>query len=158
MREFSPRPRGGGIFDTVLSGTAAWAGTGGGPGEIQQDVMVLPNFVDTYTLSAYVGWEDTRASSASVGSIGLLVGGVAVSGQASVCTPAQGNWALCTYTYTTSAQDFGQTLTIDLKSGSVPQAAFDEVTLSDTSTPEPGTFVLLGLGLLVARRFCRREN
>jgi len=144
------------LFNTLSgggsTGIVGYAGSGVAAGDIEQSVGTISTAGDTYLLTVAVG---QRIGYPTIGTISLLVGGLAVNGSASSCTPTSGGWATCTYSYTTVAADVSKTLTIDLHGST--QATFDDVTLTD-SVPEPSTFVFGGLGLLAVAKLARRRK
>ncbi|MCU1237066.1 MAG: hypothetical protein JWP63_5033, partial [Candidatus Solibacter sp.] len=69
-----------------------------------------------------------------------------------------GGWNTFTATYLGTSTDAGSSITIALLS-SGPQANFDNVRLSDSTTvPEPATLAFLGLGLAAGAIFRRAKS
>ena len=107
----------------------------------------------TYTLTAYTGdsfgnfW---GGASLNLG-YGTTVGANLLTVATSDCPPvtAYGQWKLWTVTFATgpSPAGLGQNLRVDLYNPSV-QTWWDNVQLTATTVPEPGTLVLLGTGLM----------
>lgn len=91
------------------------------------------------------------------GTADLLINGVRYA--AIGTAPSAGNWATFTATYTGLTADAGKSITIELNTTGM-EGDFDNVRLSDntgTATPEPGTLMLMGSGLLGLAGFVRRR-
>jgi hypothetical protein len=110
----------------------------------------------SYNLTVAIGSRADVAGS-DVQAIGLLAGGNAIGVVASG-HPAAGTFNDITVTYTATNADAGKAIGITLAAlslgGQPQQASFDNVRLSfDTgvsSTPEPGSASLLGIGAALA--------
>jgi hypothetical protein len=96
---------------------------------------------EVYTLLIDIGW---RFDAPFTGTADLLINGHTYN--ATGTTPTRGTFGLFTASYTGTAADVGQFITIELRS-SGPQANFDNVRL-DGSVPEPASFLLIAPALL----------
>ena len=109
---------------------------------ISQDVATAVAGV-TYTLDVALLH---RTDFPMLGMIQLEIGGVVVATATGV-DGGPGTWNDWTAVYTATAADIGKTVTI-LLSTTGQQGDFDNVRLDATSIPEPGTFLLLAIGLI----------
>ncbi len=105
----------------------------------------------TYALTTQFG---VRNDVGNPGSISLTVGGNTVFATGSV--PTAGNWSPFTASYTATAADAGQAITITLNSPG-GQGDFDAVSLT-TDVPEPATWAMLIVGFGMVGVSARRRN
>ena len=128
-------------FNYVPNGLTV-AFSNGGP--ITQTVGATVVAGDIYTLSVFVGDRSSGISGQSY--VGLIVNGYNYRVLATPSSP--GTWADWTATYTGTATDAGDPITIELLPYGNGQGDYDNVTLTQTSaTPEPRFDGLLALGL-----------
>jgi len=77
-------------------------------------------------------------------------------------TPRPGHWGIFTASFTGTAADANDPITIQLSApGAVPghsQGNFDSVHLTATPIPEPGTLLLFGSGLLLLGIIVHRKQ
>jgi hypothetical protein len=110
----------------------------------------------TYTLQVALG---ERNDYPGEGSAELLLsgGGGTVTIPCVGPAPTKGNWSTCTATFTGTAAEIGDSITIELLS-SGDQGDFDNVTLTDSvDTPEPSSLLLIGSGLLGLLGLAKRK-
>lgn len=137
------------VFNFVPDGiTTAWSNGG----TIEQTVSAKVVDGATYTLTVDLGQRNDGPSFAA--SADLLLGGGTVI-PAIGNPPALGNWSLHTATFTGTAANAGEMITIQLNSSGV-QGNFDNVHLT-TTVPEPSSMLLLGSGVLVLVQGLRRK-
>jgi hypothetical protein len=138
-------------FSTLSDGiTSAYSNDGGGVISQTVGATVVPG--EVYTLLIDIGW---RFDEPFTGTADLLINGHTYT--ATGTTPTRGTFGLFTASYTGTAADAGQSITIELIS-SGPQANFDNVRLD--AVPEPASFLLiapalLALGLRIKKRAAR---
>jgi len=127
------------FFDTVPDGlTIAYTNDG----TISQTVGATVELGLTYTLLVDVG---LRNDCCTFGAVNLIIGGTRIA--ATGTSPAAGQFSTFTATYTGLAGDVGKSIGIEL-SAVGEQGDFDNVRLSDdANVPEPGSMILVGLGL-----------
>jgi len=137
------------MFDSLPDGiTTAYANSG----TIEQTVGAKVVDGATYTLTVDLGQRHDTAFTASAD---LLVGSTMFAATGS--TPSPGGWSTYTATFTGTAANAGETITIQLNSSGL-QANFDNVRLTASSTvPEPSSMLLLGSGVLVLVQGLRRK-
>ncbi|HEY6332900.1 MAG TPA: PEP-CTERM sorting domain-containing protein [Blastocatellia bacterium] len=137
-------------FNTLSNGPTDAYSNGG---TISQTVGAVVQAGVTYTFQVDIG---SRLDTPALGTADLLVNGVQ---HFATGTLVAGGWATFTAVYTGLAADVGDSITIQLNS-SGEQGDFDNVRLSNnltTTTPEPGSFALMGSGIvgLIAWRYRR---
>jgi hypothetical protein len=110
---------------------------------ISQTVGATVQNGTTYTFSVDIG---TRNDTGFGGTAGLLINGNFYAALGTI--PGPGTWNTFTVTYTGTAADAGQAITIELLDSGI-QGDFDNVLLTSSSNavPEPASFSLLTLGL-----------
>jgi hypothetical protein len=149
--QFQPGPAPNAYFNYLDDGTtSAYANNG----VLSQTVTTTVIAGMTYTLMVDVGF---RKDLAAPGSVMLDIGSGPSTIQvlATGSNPGAGNWATFTATFTATAADVGDALTIVLSSLSA-QGDWDNVRLSDSPTssttsdslPEPGSAAILASALL----------
>jgi hypothetical protein len=126
------------FFDSVPDGLTV-AYTNGGT--ISQAVAAAVQLGVTYTLLVDVG---QRNDCCTYGAVDLVIGTNRIA--ATGASPNPGLFSTFTATYTGLAGDVGKSIGIELAANG-PQGVFDNVRLSDSTVPEPGSIVLVGLGL-----------
>ena len=143
MQSVSPGP----LFNFIPDGVTTAFSNGG---TISQTVGPTVLVGTVYTLMVELGHRNDLPFTASAD---LLVGGQTFAATGTPPTP--GNWSTFTATFTGSAANVGDTITIQLNTSGV-QGNFDNVQL--TAVPEPGYAGLLGLVGLPAIAYFRRRR
>jgi len=148
--EFKPGPPSGitTFFNTVPDGTTVAFSNGG---SISQIVGATVADGTTYTLTVAVG---ARKNTADTASEALVINGNTYVATGTFPALHSGNWTDFTVTYVGTLADAGKPIKIQLSSGGL-QSNWDAVTLDaeapiSSTVPEPGTSLLVGLGLAVA--------
>jgi len=103
-----------------------------------------------YTLTVEIGHSRHHRFA---GSADLLVGGTTFMARGT--TPPQGEWSTFTATFTGTTANAGDPITIQLNS-SGKDGNFDNVNLTATPVPEPGTLGMLGTGRIGLAGLARR--
>jgi len=118
-------------------------------GSLSQTVSAVAKKGYTYTLTTMVGLRNDGF--ANPGTVSLTVGSNTVL--ATGVAPTVGNWSPFTATYTATAADDGQAITILLDAAS-PQGTWDMVSLTAVPEPETWAMMIVGFGMVgvVARR------
>jgi hypothetical protein len=148
------------------TGALIMGGYNGNPGATDGNVMAWSNggFLMQTTGTAVAGVTYTlqvdllhRIDAAMAGIVQLEVNGTPVA-TATGTDLGPGTWSTWTTTYTATALDNGNNLTILLSAGST-QGDFDNVRLNDSTSdaPEPASFAFLGLGLTGIATLRRRR-
>jgi len=139
------------FFNSVPDGTTTAFSNGGST--ISQTVAPLVQLGIVYTLMVDVGVR--KDFGVDPGTEALEING---NEYFATGTPAAlGDWSIFTATYTGTAADVGSSITIQLAS-SGPGGTWDNVQLNDSTTPEPATGVLIGLGSLALAGVVRRKS
>jgi hypothetical protein len=133
----SPVPGGSGIVAFTNNGDTL---------PITQTVGATAVAGGTYTLSVYIGEWNTSIQSYSYGSAVLDIGGVDTT--ATGTAPGSGGFSLYTASFTATALQSGDPITIELfgPSTNCCQGDFADVSLT-TSVPEPATWALILAGV-----------
>lgn len=135
------------IFNSVPDGITTAYSSGG---TISQTVGTVQEG-EIYTLMVDLGNRKDLGFGASAD---LMVGGTVIP--AIGTTPSSGNWSTFTATFTGTAANVGNDITIQL----IPtgtQANFDNVRLTESPIPEPSSMLLLGSGVLILVQGFRRK-
>ncbi|MEQ8231778.1 MAG: hypothetical protein RKL32_08700, partial [Gammaproteobacteria bacterium] len=152
-----------------LDGSAqtAWLGIAAGTvAAIEQDLAEVVRAGTRYELSVSIGDRsdtplgspDGTPANARGGSVSLLsVTGDVLATEVFDGDFVQNGWRELRLGFTPDAADLGKQLRIRLQSAGI-QVNFDNVSLSATSVPVPGAFVLLAGALVAAPRFWRRPR
>jgi hypothetical protein len=111
----------------------------------------------TYTLQVDIGARNDTSANGFDGTADLMLGTTLCA--ATGTQPSPGSWSTYTATCLGTSGDAGDPITIQLNS-SGGQGDFDDVVLADnsTATPEPGTLMLFGSGLLGLPYLLRRKR
>lgn len=136
-----------GFYNFVPDGLTVAYSNGG---TISQTVGVTAVAGTTYTLTTAFG---VRNDIGNPGSTRLLVGANSIL--ATGLLPTAGNWSTFTASYTATLADAGSLIAIELASPGA-QGGWDNISLTGSAVPEPGTWALMiaGFGMIgfAARR------
>ncbi len=149
--EFRPGTQLGNLthFSTLSDGITSGYSNGG---TISQTVAPTVHLGTTYTLLVDLGKRNDQLFKATAD---LLINGHTIV--ATGVAPTSGHWSQFSATYVGLAADVGKSITIQLKSTG-GQANFDNVRLSDSTTPEPATAMIFTLGLAGILAYSRRRK
>jgi len=149
--EFRPGPPSGitTFFNSVPDGTTVAFSNGG---TLSQIVGATVQVGATYTLTVDVG---ARKNTPEPSTEALVINGNTYLATGTLPPLHSGNWSVFTATYVGTIADAGKPIKILLSSGGI-QSNWDAVALDveppvvSSTVPEPGTSLLVGLGLVVA--------